>query len=54
MWWGVGQVEFARAVVVLHDALLGCGWFLDLRLLFPCCSITLIETACYFPIVTQI
>lgn len=51
---GVGQAEFARAVVVLHDTLLEGGWFLNLRLLFLCCSITLIETACYFPVATQI
>lgn len=33
---------------------LGGGWFLNPRLPFPCCSITLFATACYFPIATQI
>lgn len=51
---GVGQAEFARAVLVFHDTVLEGGWFLNLRLLFLCCSITSIETAFYFPVATQI
>lgn len=40
-------IGFAGAGVVLHDALLEGGWFRNIGPLFPCCTITLIETVVF-------